>query len=393
MEIQTKRKILTRDFTLGFFARLTFQSAHHILIPTLPIYLSRLGSEEAEIGILIGVFGVSSLAFRPFIGRSLVKNPEKNIMIAGTLLFAFTAIAYFWAQPFWPFLMVRLIQGIGFAFFSTASFTFIANISQAAHLGQSLGYFSLAPNLSLALVPALGIFLINHFSFNLLFLVCLGLSLSSLFITNKLGRREVAPPEDPPVERDSLFCSKVLLPSIIGFFIHIIWGALAAFFPLYAINQGIANPGFFFTAIAIMLILGRALGGKILDLYSRERIILYFLATPVISMGILAFSKTQPMFILVAMIWGIGHAFLVPSLMVYALDRAGSHRGPAIGTFTAITDFGQVLGPMIMGIIIRLTSYRMMFFCLALISFINLNYFYFFVRKKSSRVVLPRPEH
>ena len=83
-----------------FFSRLTFQSAHHILVPTLPIYLSRLGSGEAEIGILIGVFGVSSLAFRPFIGRALLKNPEKNIMIAGLLLFAFAAIAYFLAQPF-----------------------------------------------------------------------------------------------------------------------------------------------------------------------------------------------------------------------------------------------------------------------------------------------------
>jgi len=382
METKTIRNILTRDFILGFFSRLTFQSAHHILVPTLPIYLSRLGSGEAEIGILIGVFGVSSLAFRPFIGRALLKNPEKNIMIAGLLLFAFAAIAYFLAQPFWPFLMVRFIQGIGFAFYSTASFTFIANISQAAHLGQSLSYFFLAPNLSLALVPVLGIFIINHFSFNLLFLVCLGLSLSSLFIAAKLKKRQIVPSEDPPIEDGSLFCWKALPPSIISSFIHIIWGALSAFFPLYAINQGITNPGFFFTAIAILLILGRALGGKILDLYSREIVILYCLTTPVISMGILAFSKTQPMFILVAMIWGAGHAFLIPSLMAYTLERTGSLRGPAIGTFTAISDFGQVLGPMIMGIVIRLTSYRVMFFSLALISFINLIYFYSFVRRK-----------
>jgi MFS family permease len=164
---------------------------------------------------------------------------------------------------------------------------------------------------------------------------------------------------------------------------HGTWGALTAFFPLYAINQGIANPGFFFTAIAIMLILGRTLGGRILDLYSRERVILYSLALLVISMGILSFSKTQPMFILVAVTWGIGHAFVVPALLAYTLDRAGSPRGPAIGTYTAISDFGVVLGPMIMGIIIRLTSYRIMFFVLALVCFVNLNYFYFFVRRKS----------
>lgn len=383
MEISTTRKIITRDFILGFFGRFTFQSAHHILIPTLPIYLLKLGSEEAEIGILIGVFGVSSLFFRPFIGKALLRHTEKSIMIVGTLLFAFTSIAYFLAKSFWPLLMVRFIQGIGFAFFTTASFTFIANISQRAHLGQSLSYFYLAPNLSLALAPSLGFFLINQFGFNSLFSASVGLAFGSLFITNKLGRTEVAPSEDSSVGKGSFFSWEVLPPSIISSFTHVVWGALTAFFPLYAINCGVANPGLFFTAIAIMLIVGRALGGRILDLYSRERVILYFLGAPVISLGILAFSKTQPMFILVAMIWGFGHAFLMPSLMAYALDRAGSSgRGPAIGTYTAISDFGQVLGPMIMGVVIRLTNYQIMFSCLAFISTVSFSYFYFATREK-----------
>ncbi len=383
MEISTTRKILTRDFVLGFLGRFTFQSAHHILIPTLPIYLSKLGSEEAEIGVLIGVFGVSSLIFRPFIGKALLRHSEKGVMIVGTFLFAIAAMAYFLAKSFWPLLMVRFVQGIGFAFFTTASFTFIANISQRAHLGQSLSYFYLAPNLSLALAPTLGIFLINHFSFNLLFSACVGLSLGSLFITNKLGGTKVAPSGDSSVGIGSFFSWEVLPPSIISSFTHVVWGALTAFFPLYAINCGVANPGLFFTAIAIMLILGRAFGGRILDVYSRERVILYFLASPAISMALLAFSKTQSMFVLVATIWGFGHAFLMPSLMAYALDRAGSsRRGPAIGTYTAISDVGLVLGPMIMGVVIRLTSYPIMFSCLALISAVSFGYFYFSMREK-----------
>ena len=123
------QKILTRDFVLCFFAQFTFVIVFHILIPTLPIYLSRSGSTEAEIGVLIGIFFFSSLVLRPFIGRALTKIPEKNFMITGTLLFALTSVAYLLASPFWPLLIVRLFQGIGFAFFHTASFTLIANIS------------------------------------------------------------------------------------------------------------------------------------------------------------------------------------------------------------------------------------------------------------------------
>ena len=155
-----------------------------------------------------------------------------------------------------------------------------------------------------------------------------------------------------------------------------------AFFPLYALSHGVANPGFFFTAYGIVLILGRALGGKILDLYNRESVILPCLTMCIIAMSILAFSKTLPMFILVAAIWGIGNAFLAPALMTFTLDRVGSSVGPAVGTFTAIADLGMSLGPVIMGIIIHSTSYPIMFLCLALTGIVNLNYFYFSVRKK-----------
>jgi MFS family permease len=192
----------------------------------------------------------------------------------------------------------------------------------------------------------------------------------------------MAPLEDSPLGDGFYLSRKALPPSIINFFFFFILGALHAFFPLYAVSHGVANPGLFFSTIAIMLILVRVLGGRILDLYSRERIILPCLTTYIISMVILAFSKTLPMFILVAAIWGIGHAFLFPSLVAYVLDRVGSSRGPAMGTFTAISDLGMCLGPVIMGIILQTADYRIMFLCLALTAVINLNYFYFFVRKR-----------
>src|SRR4030042_1887005 len=118
MTTQPLRKILNRSFVIAFFAQFAMISVFYLLIPTLPIYLSRLGSNEVEIGFLIGVFTLSSVALRPFVGRALLKIPEKTFMIAGTLLFAFTSVAYLFAPPFWPFLIVRLFQGIGFAFFS-----------------------------------------------------------------------------------------------------------------------------------------------------------------------------------------------------------------------------------------------------------------------------------
>ena len=383
----TTQKIITRDFALCFLAQFAFSSVYHTLIPTLPIYLSRSGATEAEIGLLIGIFGVSSLFLRPFVGRALLKIPEKNFMFTGSAIFVLATAAYLVAPPFWPFLMVRIFQGTGLAFFYTASVTLIGNISPEAHRVRSLSYFYLAFNISFALAPSFGMFLINRSSFTLLFLFCTGLSLCSLMITNKLGKTHVHPLESPSVADHSLFNRKILPPSIMVFFVHVIWGTLTTFFPLYALDQGVANPGLFFAAYATVLIVGRALGGKILDRYSREKVILPCLITYILSMTLLAYSKSLPMFILVAVIWGIGNAFLIPTLVAYALDLAPSSRGPAMGTFTAISDLGTGLGPVIMGLLLRLTGYPIMFLCLALTSVINLGYFLFFVRKKTLGVL------
>jgi MFS family permease len=381
------RKILSRDFILTFSAQLAFSFSLFVLIPTLPIYLARLGTAEAEIGILIGISSASSLILRPFVGRALLTTPERNFMIVGALFFILCSSAYIIVPPFWSFLMIRVIHGFGFALFYTASTAFIANISPEANRGQSLGYFFLAFNFSFALAPSFGMFLINQFNFTLLFLVCTALSLCSLILSVRLKSQGVNPLETLLPEDRSFLSRKALPPAILAFFTHIIWGALTAFFPLYGLEHGMKNPGLFFAAFATMLILGRTFGGRVLDLYSREKVILPCLLSYIIATLVLAFSETTPMFILAAIIWGAGNAFAFPAFVAYAIDLAGSSRGPALGTFTAISDLGVGLGAVIMGVVLRLTNFQIMFLCLALTGVINFTYFYFFVMKKIARSI------
>jgi MFS family permease len=387
------QKKLTRDFVLCFFAQFAFSSAFSILIPTLPIYLSSMGAKEAEIGVLIGAFSVSSLIFRPIVGTALLRIAERRFMIAGATFITFSSIAYFFALPFWPLLALRVFHGIGFAFFATASFTLVANIVPETNRGQIIGYFYLSINFAFALAPYLGMLLVNQFNFpfnfKVLFLACTGLSLCCLFITLKLKKIQGLPMADPSSQKQPFLSLEALPASIVAFLITITWGAVTAFFPLYAVEKGVENPGVFFAAFAITLILVRGLAGKILDVYPREKVILPCLFNLIISMPILAFSSTLPMFILAAIIWGIGSAFLYPSLVAYTIDRAGLSRGPAMGTFTALTDLGAGMGAVMMGIILQLTNYTIMFLSLALTGIVNFVYFYVAIRKKPERIVSP----
>jgi MFS family permease len=373
------KDIFTGNFVFCFLAFFIFAAANHALTPTIPVYLVKLGSHEREIGVLVGIFGVSSLVSRFFVGGWLRKHSEKSAMMMGALLFAIGSLAFIVLRPFWPFFAVRLVQGISFACLDTAAFAYVVNVVPMIYRGQGLAYFMLAPNLALSVAPAFAMFLVNRYSFTLFFVVCMVLALGAFVFSYPLKGNETAGSEQATnVSRTSFFEKRIVAPAVMGFLHTFAYGAIVAFLPLYAIQKGVANPGLFFTAVAVMIIAGRSLGARVLDAWSKERIILVFLSAAILSMFILSFSETLPMFIVVGLIWGTGTSFLAPATMAYAFEYAGS----SDGTFRALTDSGVGLGPMIMGTIIPVTGYRGMFLCLAFILFVNLAYFQYYVRKR-----------
>jgi MFS family permease len=378
-----RRSLLTRDFILGFFGYFALLFACFAFLPTLPIYLTRLGSSEREIGVLVGIFGVSALVSRLVAGGVLTKYSEKSVLISAALLFAVTFPVCIILRPFWPFFAVRLSQGVALACFDTAALALIVKVTPLTHRGRVLGYFMLAPGLATVMAPSFGMFLVNGFSFTIFFLFCMGMSLCALPLFSSLKGQEKARPDTGTPKHNSFFLErKIIVPAVSAFLYNFVIGSIGAFFPLYAIQCGVANPGYFFSASAIMVIAGRALGGKIQDVWSRERIILTFTLTSMVAMVILSFSRTLPMFIFVGLLWGTGVAFIFPVSMAYALDYAGSSGGTAVGTFRAFMDLGSAIGPMVVGTIVPLTGYRIMFLCLALVCLGNLGYFQFYVRKR-----------
>jgi MFS family permease len=379
----TKRNILTRDFALGFLAYFSFLFACFILIPTLPVYLASLESNEAEIGTLVGIYSVSSLVSRLLAGGALSRYSEKRIIIFSALLFAITFPACIIFRPFWPFFVVRLFQGVAYACFDTAVFALVVKVTPMAYLGRVLGYLMVAPGLAMVMAPSFGMFLVNQFSFTILFLICMGISLCSLLFSGTLKRPEMVRP-DTATHNTFFLERKIIVPAMSAFCYAFVLGSIMVFFSLYAIQCGVTNPGYFFSASAVMTIAGRALGGKLLDAWSKEKIILTFTFTSMVAMIVLSFSRTLPMFIFVGLLWGTGVAFIFPVSMAYAFDYAGSSGGTAVGTFRALMDLGMALGPMVVGLIIPLTGYRAMFLCLAFICLINLTYFQFYVRKRGN---------
>ena len=381
----TIKNILTCDFLCVFLAFFAFLCATHALTPAFPIYLESLGSNTREVGVLVGMFGAATLVSRVFVGRALLKYPERNVMICGALLYALTFLSLVVFYPFWPVFAVRVFQGIAFASLHTAALAYSVKVVPAEYRSRGIAYFMLAPNLAVALSAPVGMFLINRYSFTILFLVCAALSLCALALSSGIRRQEIPIP-DPgsPAHISHALEWKIIVPATTSFMQSFIYGTLIAFFSLYAIQCGVTNPGYFFTANAVMIIAVRILGGRILDTYSKTKIIPIFICISMIAIFILSFSRTLPMFVFVGLLWGLGGAFFYPASMAYSLEYAGSSGGTAVSIYLTMMDLGMALGPVIMGVIIPLTGYRAMFLLLTLLCLINLIYFQFYVRKRGN---------
>jgi predicted MFS family arabinose efflux permease len=377
------RSILTRDFVLCFVAFFAFLMAVFALIPTLPIFLARLGMNETEIGVIVGVYGVSSLVARLLVGGALLRFPERTVMMAGALLFGLSFVALVLFRDFWPLAMIRLLQGVCFAAIDTAALAFAFAIIPVAQRSRAIGYFVLAPPFAQATAPAIAMFLVNHYDFMVVFLGCAGLSVCAFLFSVRLPARRDPPTTDGAARRVRFLDVKVIPPAIPTFLHGVVWGSIMAFLPLYALQSRIANPGFYFSAVGVMLIVGRAFGGKVLDTCRKELILMYCMSMLTIAMLVLSFSGTLVTFVVVGLLYGCGAAFFFPTAMAYAFEYAGSSDGAAVGTFRALADFGVAVGPTIMGVILPATGYRFMFLLLAALFLASLIYFRFFLTKKS----------
>ncbi len=382
---ESPKKLFTHDFVLVVLVFFLYSLGFHSLTPTLPIYLTRLGSNEQEIGVLVGVVAVAALVSRLFIGRAVLAFGEKRIMLFGAFISALTYLAYIAFRPFFPFLITRAFVGLSLVCLDTVGLACIVNTVPLAYRTRALGYFLMGPSIAMAVAAPVGMFIADQYSFTTLFLGGVGVSLCAFMLSWKIKGWETSQPQTvSPGVFANFLNFKIITPAITTFLQLFVWGAVSAFFPLYAIQCGVTNPGHFFTAMSVTMVVCRIFGGRFMDTCDKEKFMIVFLPSMAVLLMIMSFSRTLPLFIFVGAVWGIGAAFFIPLSMAYALEYVGSSDAATVGTFRAVFDLGMALGPVLAGILVPVTGYKAMFLCLAFICLINLGHFQFYVRRKKS---------
>ena len=153
-------KLLTRNFILTSLSTFTIFTSFYFLLVTLPEYITQLGGSESEVGLIIGVFTISAVLLRPFIGREVDRRGRKIILLAGTAVFLISMLLYSYTTSVLSLLLLRVLHGIGWGAATTAASTLIADIAPPSRRGEAMGVFGISSNVAMAIGPILSFVLL-----------------------------------------------------------------------------------------------------------------------------------------------------------------------------------------------------------------------------------------
>lgn len=186
-----KERIWTKDFTLICFANFFVFLGFQMTLPTLPLFVEELGGNDQLIGLVIGIFTFSSLIMRPFAGHALESKGRRFVFLIGLAVFVLSVGVIGFITSIAFLLILRLVQGLGWGFSTTASGTIATDLIPQKRRGEGMGYFGLSGNLALAFGPTLGLALIGNISFTSLFLICSLLGLAAFILSSFIKYKQV----------------------------------------------------------------------------------------------------------------------------------------------------------------------------------------------------------
>jgi MFS family permease len=330
--------IFSLQFWLLCISSLVFFCSFNMLISELPDYLSSLGGAEYK-GLIISLFTITAGLSRPFSGRLTDRIGRVPVMAFGSLVCFVCGFLYPIVVTVFPFLFLRLIHGFSTGFKPTGTAAYIADIVPIHRRGEAMGMHGTMSSLGMAFGPALGSWIADTFSMNVLFYVSSMFALISIAILYNMketlpkNKQEKFSLNSLKITKEDIFDKKVLPAAIVVFLTYFGYGAVATLTPDLSKSIGLHNKGFYFMVFTFASLFIRVVAGKFSDKNGRIAVIRWGCLALIISMIVTAYANDIYMFVLGAVVFGISSGILSPILQAWTIDLCDEHnRGRALAT-------------------------------------------------------------
>ena len=349
MELSMARPLYTLQFGLLCASNFLFSASFQMLIPELPDHLTALGGADYK-GYIIALFTLTAGLSRPFSGKLTDTIGRVPIMIFGSLVCVVASAFYPFVTTVFGFLFLRLSHGFSTGFKPTATSAYVADLVEIERRGEAMSALGVSAALGMSVAPVLGSAITEGVGFNVMCGVSSLFALLSVVILisnmpETLKNKEKFTLSHLKISRNDLFDRQALPPFIVQLLLAFASGVCLTLIPDLSKHIGIGNKGLFFGVSTAASLVIRLVAGKASDKFGRVLVMKWSAVGVIISMGLLGFGQTVPIFMAASIFFGLSWGMNTPTLSAWTVDLVDAeNRGRGLATMFIALELGIGLG-------------------------------------------------
>ena len=340
-------------------------------MPAIPVFAKSFGVNNAAIGLMVSAFAITRFCSGLISGTLVDKFGERAVFSSGVFMVSLFTFLAGLAQNYHQLLLFRAAGGLGSSMFSVAAGSVIMRSVDDNHRGRAQSVYQGAFLLGGIAGPAIGgllsaISLRAPFFVYSILLMCAGIVAFFFLKGDKIG---VKVSTSDSVESTSIAEALRMKPYVIALVLTFIstwvtFGLRASILPIFVTEElhsttAVVGYGLAISAVMQGIFLLRA--GRFSDAKGRKASAVIGANVVFVGVLILTFSTHVWMFLLSMIIMGLGGSFLTTTPASIVGDVIRGKGGKVIGIFQMAGDAGMMVGPIIIGAISDIYSYRAAF--------------------------------
>jgi len=342
-----------------------------IVMPAIPVFAKSFGVNNAAIGLMVSAFAITRFCSGLISGTLVDKFGERAVFSSGVFMVSLFTFLAGLAQSYHQLLLFRAAGGLGSSMFSVAAGSVIMRSVDDNHRGRAQSVYQGAFLLGGIAGPAIGgllsaISLRAPFFVYSILLLCSGVVAFFFLKGDKIG---VKVSSSDSGESTSIAEALRMKPYVIALVLTFIstwvtFGLRASILPIFVtedLNSTTAVVGYGLAISAVMQGIFLLRAGRFSDAKGRKASAVIGANVVFVGVLLLTFSTHVWMFLLSMIIMGLGGSFLTTTPASIVGDVIRGKGGKVIGIFQMAGDAGMMVGPIIIGAISDVYSYRAAF--------------------------------
>jgi MFS family permease len=364
-------KDLPREVSILIAASFFVAVGFGIVMPAIPVFAKSFGVNNAAIGLMVSAFAITRFSSGLISGTLVDKFGERAVFSTGVFMVSLFTFLAGVAQSYEHLLFFRAAGGLGSSMFSVAASSVILRAVSDDQRGQAQSVYQVSFIVGGMAGPAIGgllsvISLRAPFFVYSILLFCSGVVALFFLKGDSIGAKvKNSSDEAATTIREALAMPAYRIALVLAFIgTWVFFGMRSSILPVFVTEEldsttAVVGYGFAISAIVQGAILLKA--GRFSDEKGRRAASIIGANIVFVGVLILTFSVNAWMFLLSMIVLGFGGAFLATTPASMVGDIIKGKGGKVIAIFQMAGDAGMIFGPIIIGWISDVYSYRAAF--------------------------------